>query len=185
MQTFNFFMPVLVANSSNLFSDVTSGLLGLGTNANGKSGDFYDTLFGGWLTRNPTRNNFTFGMALQPPDFTSDGDLGNGGTLHWVVPDPSAYIGEVVWNNASVALTAPDEPAESDTSADVTPELPEADWRIAIDEWSVTGGGSALSRELSSSFAIIEPFYPNIYFPESEAAILCSYRTSSLFTRPS
>ena len=124
-------------------------------------------------------------MALQAPDFTSDGDLGNGGVLHWVVPDSSAYVGEIVWNNASVALTSPDEPAESDTTVDATPGLPEADWRIAIDEWSITVGGSALSTELSSSFAIIEPFYPNIYFPESEAKILCSYISSSSLTRPS
>ena len=82
---------VLVANSpSFLFSDDTSGLVGLGTNVNGQSGDFLDTIYGPWFARNPSWNNFTFGMDLEPPKFTSENDVGNGGVIHWVVPDASA-----------------------------------------------------------------------------------------------
>ena len=112
-------------------------------------------------------------MALQAPDFTSNEDVGNGGILHWVVPDTSAFIGDIVWNNASVALTAPDESGGT-SAVSSTLGLPEADWRIAMDGWSATTGGSVLARSLSNAFATIEPFYPNIYFPESEATALCS-----------
>lgn len=149
-------------------------MIGLGTNANGQAGEFLDTIFGGWLTRNPTRNNFTFGMALQAPDFTSDDDLGNGGVLHWVVPDSSAYVGDVTWSNASVAPTAPDFPS---TSAGTTLGVPESDWTITLDSWAfATEDTTSISQ--ADAPVIFDPFYPDIYFPASDASILCTFPES-------
>lgn len=147
-------------------------MIGLGTNANGQAGNFLDTIFGGWLNRNPTRNNFTFGMALQAPDFTSDDDLGNGGILHWVVPDSSAYVGNVTWSPASVAPTAPDVPsASAGTTLGV---VPESDWTITLDSWAfATENTTSISQ--ADAPVIFEPFYPGIYFPASDASILCTF----------
>ncbi|KAL5535064.1 hypothetical protein ACEPAF_3157 [Sanghuangporus sanghuang] len=166
---------IIVANSSSsIFSNVTSGLLGLGTNANGQSGDFYDTIFGGWLVRNPSRNNFSFGMDLKPPKFTSDNDAGNGGVLHWVVPDSSAHQENVAWSTASVSSTPVNAANDSDNVSTTTANsgsdfvLPESDWLIEMDGWSASISGAAVSNATSTQ-ALIEPFFPDILFPVSQA----------------
>lgn len=166
---------VIVANSSSLFSGVTSGLIGLGTNANGANGDFLDTIFGGWFTRNPTHNNFSFGMALQPPTFTSDDDNGNGGILHWVVPDSSAYEGEIAWNDANVAGTAPDTVAGM--ALDNSYALPESDWTIECEGWVASMGSSAVSNS-SKNQVIVEPYFSSINFPLNQANALCKSNRS-------
>ncbi|KAL5534716.1 hypothetical protein ACEPAG_1180 [Sanghuangporus baumii] len=166
---------IIVANSSSsIFSNVTSGLLGLGTNANGQSGDFYDTIFGGWLVRNPSQDNFSFGMDLKPPKFTSDNDAGNGGVLHWVVPDSSAHQANVAWSTASVSSTPVNAASDSDNVSTTTANsasdfvLPESDWLIEMDGWTASLSGAAVSNATSTQ-ALIEPFFPDILFPVSQA----------------
>ena len=178
---------VIVANSSSsLFSEVTSGLFGLGTNANGASGNFSDTVFGGFLARNPDQNNFTFGMDLKPAIFTSDNDTGNGGVLHWLVPDSKAYdASQVTWTTASVSSSQADVGTSNDTSgttANSNPTsnaqfiLPETDWSIEIDGWEVevSGSGNGAAND-NTSQAIVEPFFPNIFFPDAAATLFCEF----------
>ncbi|THH09422.1 hypothetical protein EW145_g2033 [Phellinidium pouzarii] len=186
---FPFCHQVIVANtSSSLFSNVTSGLVGLGTNANGAAGDFLDTIFGQWLADHPTHDNFTFGMALQPPIFTSDDDTGNGGILHWVVPDSNAYVGNVSWNTADVSSAIVGSPTSSngvsDTVANTSPELPESDWTIEMDGWTVTTSETIVSNS-SKAQTVVEPFIPDIMFPQGQAdlfytAIPSAIKLSSL-----
>ncbi|KAH8120729.1 acid protease [Phellopilus nigrolimitatus] len=174
---------IIVANdTSSLFSEVTSGLIGLGTNANGETGDFSDTVFGGWLTRNPTHDNFTLGMNLQPPTFTSDDDEGNGGLLHWVVPDSSAYEGPITWNIAntsSAAVGTSSTDGVSGTTLNSGLELPESDWTIELDGWAASISGASVASS-NKSQALIEPFFPDIYFPVSQANIFYSAVPSSV-----
>ena len=171
---------VIVANSSSsIFSDVTSGLLGLGTNANGQSGDFFDTIFGGWLVRNPSRNNFSFGMDLKPPTFTSDDDAGNGGVLHWVVPDSSAHQTNVAWSTASVSSSPANAGSEGDNVSSTSPNsasdfaLPESDWLVEMDGWSASISGGTAVSDATSAQALVEPFFTEILFPSSQANLLC------------
>ncbi|THH05766.1 hypothetical protein EW145_g4556 [Phellinidium pouzarii] len=146
------------------------------TLANGAVGDFLDTIYGQWLLQKPTHSNFTFGMALQPPTFTSDDDAGNGGVLHWTLPDSSAYVGDVTWNIANVSSASADAPASSGGSEPVANsdlELPESDWAIEMDGWAISTSGTTVSNS-NTSQAIIEPFLPDIYFPQSQAALFYS-----------
>lgn len=163
-------------SSSSIFSDITSGLIGLGTNANGASGDFFDTVYGQWLIHNPSRDNFTFGMALQPPTFTSDDDQGNGGVLHWTVPDPTAFEGGISWNTANVSTGSQD---VSDTSANTGLELPESDWSIEMDGWAASISGTAVANS-SKTMAIVEPFFSDMFFPSSQAILFCMFISSQL-----
>ena len=162
---------------------MTSGLFGLGTNANGANGNFFDTVFGGFLARNPDQNNFSFGMDLKAPKFTSEDDTGNGGVLHWLVPDTKAYdASNVTWATASVSSDQADAGTSNNTST-TTPNsnsgsnsqfvLPESDWTIEIGGWAVSVSGSTAVANATSSQAVVEPFFPNIYFPDSQANLLC------------
>ncbi|KLO06318.1 acid protease [Schizopora paradoxa] len=158
---------IIVANDSSLFSDLTSGIVGLGTNANGATGDFDDTIYGGWLIRNPTQNNFSFGMALSAPKFDSETSEGNGGHIDWVVPDHSAYTGTVATRNAMVS-------SGSSSSTDVVSNsfgLTDNDWVIEMDGWAATLGGASVSNSTSVQ-ALLEPLFPSIYFPASQANLL-------------
>ncbi|KAI5119798.1 hypothetical protein M0805_006595 [Coniferiporia weirii] len=188
LMDFYLWLLVIVANaSSSLFSGVTSGLIGLGTNANGAAGDFLDTVFGGWLSRNPSQNNFTFGMALDPPLFTSNDDEGNGGVLHWIVPDSNAYEGTISWNTVNVSSTVANAPAGSDdvSGADANSgfTMPESDWTIEMDGWAVSVSETVVSNS-NKAQAIVEPYFSDTYFPSSQAnlfytAIPSAIKTSS------
>lgn len=177
------FVVIIANSSSSLFSDETSGLFGLGTNANGANGDFSATVFGGFLARNPDQNNFTFGMDLKPATFTSDDDTGNGGVLHWLVPDAKSYdVSSVKWTTASVSSSQADAgTSDNSTGTTANPDaddansqfvLPESDWTIEIDGWAVTAGGATVSNTTSAQ-AVVEPYFSNIYFPDSQANLLC------------
>ncbi|EJD04479.1 acid protease [Fomitiporia mediterranea MF3/22] len=176
---------IIVANqSSSFFTDVTSGLIGLGTNANGQSGNFSDTVFGGWLSRNPSQNNFTFGMDLRSPKFTSDNDQGNGGVLHWLQPDSKAYQGNIAWSTAGVSSGPANVPANQNTggtSSNAAFQLPESDWSIQLDGWAASVAGSSIANA-SKTTALIEPFFADIFFPASQANLLYAAVPSAVQT---
>lgn len=156
----------------------------MGTLANGASGDFLDTIYGQWLDINPTHNNFSFGMDLKPPKFTSDSDTGSGGILHWVVPDSSAYQGTVTWATPSVSNQEADVSSgtvdQSGVDANTNFTLPESDWTIELDGWAASISGTSVANSTKVP-AIIELYYPDIYFPQSQATLLC--RVPYLFTK--
>jgi hypothetical protein len=151
------FLVVLADQSSSLFTSSFSGIFGLGTTSNLNGGDFLDTVFGGWLSRNPLQNNFSYGMALNSPS-NSEGD---GGMLHWVLPDASAHSEDVTWKDV-----------QSPTSPDISSVVPDPDWMVMLDSWSIVSGETSASNT-SSALAIIEPFYPDIIFPKTAAFMFC------------
>ena len=117
-----------------------------------------------------------FVRVLKKPVYTSDNDVGNGGTLHWLQPDKSAYTGNVSWVNPNVAATAPD--ATFGGSSSVSPNgqstvnVPESDWAVPMSGWTATVGSATIANSSSTS-AVIEPWFPYIIFPYSQANLLC------------
>lgn len=146
---------VVVANqSSSFFSPTAQGLLGLGTNAG--SGSFADTIYGQWRARNPTKSAFTFGMALNPPQDSSS----DGGVLHWVNPDSSAYQGVISYRDIQGTGTAD---PRSDTS----------DWVVNMDSWSFNSGTASASQSGGDMKVTIDPYLPSIVFPADQAKTIC------------
>jgi hypothetical protein len=140
---------IIVANaSSEAFGPDTSGVFGLGTNIN--TGNFSDTVFGGFFSRNPTSSNFTFGMALNPPTVASN----DGGALHWLAPDSSAYQGQISWTNVVKS---------NSSSASIM-----SDWVVQMNGWTFTSGSNS-SAITSNGSAVVDPYYPDIYLPQSQA----------------
>lgn len=148
---------ILANQSDSLFSPGHSGIIGLGTNA--RDGNFDATVYGGWLSKNPSQTNFSFGMALnQAPDDTqsiaSDSDS-NGGVFHWLEPDPSYYDGDVAWKNMV--------PFNSSSLV--------ADFHITMDSWtfSTSLGNSSQSGDLVT---LIDPMFSTMTFPQGAAALV-------------
>ncbi|KAK0446528.1 aspartic peptidase domain-containing protein [Desarmillaria tabescens] len=148
---------ILANQSDSLFSPGHTGIIGLGTNA--RDGNFSATVFGGWLSQNPSQTNFSFGMALnQAPDDTqataSDSDS-DGGLFHWLEPDPSYYSGDVAWKNMV--------PSNSSSIA--------ADFHVTMDSWTFTTslGNSSQSGDLVT---LIDPMYSTMTFPQGAAALV-------------
>ncbi|SJL03208.1 uncharacterized protein ARMOST_06556 [Armillaria ostoyae] len=146
---------ILANQSDSLISPGHTGIIGLGTNA--RNGDFDATVFGGWLSKNPSQTNFSFGMALnQAPDDTqsiaSDSD---GGVFHWFQPDPSYYDGDVAWKSMV--------PSNSSSLA--------ADFHVMMDSWTFTTslGNSSQSGDLVT---LIDPMYSTMTFPQGAAALV-------------
>ncbi|KAF4605678.1 hypothetical protein EYR40_004467 [Pleurotus pulmonarius] len=137
---------VVVANQSSPIFGGASGLLGLGTNA--LSGNFNETLFAGWLSRNPGRTNFSYGMQLQP--LGADGSVEEeGGLLHWVVPDDSAFQGTMsVKDKLSVG-----------------PSDMNLDWVVNLDSFSISTGDLRISK--TNERVAIDPFFLGIFLPQS------------------
>ena len=110
-----------------------------------------------------------FGMALSAPKFDSDTSEGNGGHIDWVVPDHSAYSGQVATRNAMVSTG-------TSSSTDVVSNsfgLTDNDWVIEMDGWAATLGGASVSNSTTVQ-AVLEPLFPSIYFPASQAKLLCT-----------
>ncbi|KAJ4485470.1 aspartic peptidase domain-containing protein [Lentinula aciculospora] len=115
----------------------------------GRNGDFSATVFSGWLSRNPGKTNFTYGMMLNPP-----WDSGtNGGVLHWQSPDASNYEGDVVWKSIS---------AFNSTSL-------QSDWFITMDSLSITNGGNVTISQSGELVTAIDPFESAVIFPQTIA----------------
>ncbi|OBZ79275.1 hypothetical protein A0H81_00178 [Grifola frondosa] len=187
---------IVVANDQGigtLFGNGVSGMVGLGTNKNiqtpssgSYSAGFNDTIFGGWLNRNPGATNFSYGMDIHPPaiipsasssGLASNVNLGSGGgTLHWLQPDNSAYVNDqVVWRSV-------------ESSAASSSDSQQADWQVMLDGWSAKIGSSSAGNS-ASMLTNVDPFYPDIYMPLSQAqqihdAITGAVLQSSLSTIP-
>ncbi|KAJ3751095.1 aspartic peptidase domain-containing protein [Lentinula detonsa] len=142
---------LIVANTSlDLFSPSISGVFGLGTN--GRNGDFSATVFSGWLSRNPGKKNFTYGMMLNPP-----WDSGaNGGVLHWQSPDTALFEDDVVWKAMS---------AFNSTSL-------QSDWFISMDSLSFTNGGAVTVSQSGDLITAVDPFESAIIFPQAIAGAI-------------
>ena len=118
---------------------------------------FADTPAANWLARNPAQENFSYGMALNPPsNFSSDG-----GVMHWLQPDPSFYEGDVAWKTM--------------ISANASSATNMSTWFVEMDAWSVSGGNPAfnISQSGIQLLTFLDPFYSSIVFPQSAARAIC------------
>lgn len=140
---------VIVANDSmNFFGNGAAGLIGLGRSSGGSS--FIDTVFNynrGW-------NNLTIGIALNPKGATEAGEMDLTKT------DPSLYTGQLKFNPIVPAAT------------DVPTNYP-ADWSLHLDSWTVDTG-NVKTEYTTGGIAIVEPYFPEIRFPQDQALLFCT-----------
>ena len=153
-----------------MFTGSVSGLVGLGTgrsprpsNSSGFQATFSDTIYGGWLSRNPMQSNFTFGLRLAPPTllpYNQSGGTGtpavstssnsSGGVLHWLHPDSSAY-------DASRLQTLS---MATNTSADIFPgDGSQPDWTVQIDGFTISSGSltTTQNRKITTTLDFAYP----------------------------
>ena len=142
------YIIVLVANNSiNFFGNGAAGLIGLGRSSNAS---FIDTVF----NNHPSFNNLTIGIALNPKGSTAAGVIDLTGT------DPSLYKGQLKFNPVVAAAT------------DVPTNYP-ADWSLNLDSWTVDTG-SVRTEHTNGGIAIVEPYFPEIRFPQDQATLFCT-----------
>lgn len=123
-----------------------------------RDGNFSETVFGGWMRRNPLRKNFTYGMALNHRKNSSS----DGGVLHWIAPDPTYYSGDVTWSKISPF-----------TRTDAV----NTDWFVPWDGWDFTGNGRfKISHGEKGLKAFLDPWLPLLVFPQKDARLICKSR---------
>ncbi|KAI0089296.1 aspartic peptidase domain-containing protein [Irpex rosettiformis] len=159
-----------------------SGMIGLGTakqitssiNSSVFMPQFADSPFGQWLAQHPTALNFSFGMALNQPrdaqrgNDTSaanvSGESDEAGILHWLQPDSSAYVpSQLVWKTVNNSISTQLPVSGNATSG--------ADWFVDMDGWVMTAGTNHLSNT-QGFIASVDPLYPAIYLPASQAKLI-------------
>lgn len=164
-------------SSTSLLGGGISGIFGLGTNggANGSSSSglsFADSIYSQWLSRNPTRGNFSFGMMLMPPVIEPKAGT-QAGTLHWTKPDQSFYHPEKVTVKPIV-----DTSSNNTDQTDITLNSGQ-DWTVGLDGWTAAVNNTHLSNT-DAVVAVVDPLYPNIYLPGDQAKIICKLPTGFL-----
>jgi hypothetical protein len=153
------------STSNPIFANGVSGIFGLGHNRGSALPGigFSDSIYGQWLPRNPTHDNFTFGMALQPPTpKVKSGD--EAGVLHWLKPDPSFYHTD---QTTFTPVQLPKDTAQSQANSSSVAH----DWSVALDGWQFVIGTTHLSNT-ESVVAAVDPLFPNIYLPANEAKLI-------------
>ncbi|SJL17364.1 uncharacterized protein ARMOST_20914 [Armillaria ostoyae] len=149
---------IVVANTSySMFSPGVSGIFGLGPNS--RDGNFSATVFGGYLSTQPSGENFTYGMALSPNTGSSSSD---GGYLHLVQPDNSFFQGDIAWKTMQTFNT---------TSLNT-------DFYIELDSWTLTTSNGNISRT-GSLVTAIDPIYEALIFPQQDAGSFYSSITGA------
>ena len=108
-------------------------------------------------------------MALRSPDDSESAT--DGGVLHWVVPDSSAHEGAVAQVSAQVS---PRSEVSANDGNNGALSLPESDWAIQLDQWTASFDGGSFANS-TAQLAIIEPWVPNIIFPQSQAEKYCKF----------
>ncbi|THH30379.1 hypothetical protein EUX98_g3807 [Antrodiella citrinella] len=156
-----------------------SGIVGLGANLQQAPSStssafqpaFSDSIYYQWLIDNPTALNFSFGMNLNPPTGGSqnsgggDVSLFDGGNLDWLQPDPSKYdTNQVQWKSVSNAVTGGGANVTSNSTA-------AQDWTVSLDGFVFVDGDNKV-QNTQSVVGQVEPMYPNLYLPLSEANLI-------------
>ncbi|KAK0212625.1 aspartic peptidase domain-containing protein [Desarmillaria ectypa] len=148
---------IIVANQSQTImpSSEFSGVLGLGSNA--RDGNFGASLAGNWLSQHPTRTNFTYAFALDSPHSAGT----NGGMLHLMAQDSSAFQGDVTWKPMS----------------DFNSSSTNSDWSVNMDAWSFESGDNGKISQNGDLVAVLDPFFATIRFPQAQARSIYSSLT--------
>ncbi|KAF7319826.1 Acid protease [Mycena kentingensis (nom. inval.)] len=160
---------VTISNHSvaSAFGGLVSGMIGLGPSP------FDQSPAAHWLAKNPAQPAFQVGFALTKPlaanaSSASDDEGVDGGTLHWLCPDENAYEGDVSW------LPMNSESQEPQTADNLT------SWNVLMDGWSAAGTSAMPGTPFNITqigthlSAFLDPFYPNVVFPQSAARSIYS-----------
>lgn len=84
------------------------------------------------------------------------------GAIHWLQPDQQYYdTGSVSWKNVDTAAAG-----SGNSSLDTS-----QDWTVGLDGWTASAGNTHLSNS-ASVVAIVDPLYPNIYLPSTQAKLI-------------
>jgi hypothetical protein len=143
-----FHWTVIVANQSNgFFANGASGLIGLGRS--GGDASFISTVF----RANEEWDNLTIGLALNGATAPQPG------VMDLRTTDSSYYDGDIEY---SPVVTAPN---------DVPTNYP-ADWSLHLDSWTV-GTSGIRTEHTTGGVAIVEPYFPEIRFPQDQAFLFC------------
>lgn len=167
-----------------------SGIVGLGANlqqapsttASAFQPTFSDSIYAQWLNDNPTALNFSFGMDLRPPSngpVQSGGDVSliDGGNLDWLQPDPSKYqTNQVQWKPVSNAVTG----GGANTTLNSTVAQ---DWTVSLDGFVFVDGNNKVQNS-QAVVGQVEPMYPNLYLPFSEASLIREFPVPSRTDEP-
>jgi hypothetical protein len=143
-------LTVIVANQSNgFFANGASGFVGLGRS--GGDASFISTAF----RTHTAWDNLTIGLALG----IQKGNNASTGVMDMRATDSSYYDGDVKY--------APVLPA----ATDVPTNYP-ADWSLHLDSWTIDTGG-VRTEHTTGGVAIVEPYFPEIRFPQDQALLFC------------
>ena len=141
---------VVVANQSDsFFANGAAGMVGLGRSAG--SASFIDTVFrthGAW-------QNLTLALALNGAGTPQPGVMDVRAT------DPSLYSGDIQYY--PVVAAAPDVPVSYP-----------ADWSLHLDSWTIDAG-DIKTEHTTGGVAIVEPYFPEIRFPQDQAYLFCKH----------
>ncbi len=126
----------------------------MNTHRNAGDGNFGASFAGNWLSKNPTRDNFTYAFALDSPHSGT-----NGGMLHLLAQDSSAFKGDVTWKPMS----------------DFNSSSTNSDWSVNMDGWSFESGDSGKLSQNGDLVAVLDPFFATIRFPQAQARSICEF----------
>lgn len=134
-------------------------LIGMGCS----DGAFNETVMAFWLKNNPGHQNFSYGLALNPPS-SSLSSKTNGGTLHWLAPDEDSFEGEISWKT----LIASNSSSSSTTNTDSF---------IEMDSWVFSTGQNAvnISDTMGNLLTVVDPLFPDVVFPQYQAQAICVF----------
>ncbi|KDQ07162.1 hypothetical protein BOTBODRAFT_38996 [Botryobasidium botryosum FD-172 SS1] len=141
-----------------------SGIVGLGLSA---AQTMSDSILGQYLYANDDDAYVSVGLALND---NSD-SAANGGEMHLLAPDPTAYQGDISLVNV-VNLSDTQQP----------PVAASTDWAFPITSWNFSiPGGQYVSA--SGGVAMVEVYLPEIVVPFSVAPSIFNLVNSSRLTR--
>lgn len=124
-------------------------MLGLGRSSGNAS--FIDTVFNNYKAW----ENLTIGISLNSKGSSV------AGAIDLKETDPSLYGGEIKYSQ----VVQP--------SGDIPVNYP-ADWSLRLDSWTVDTG-AIRTEHAQGGIAIVEPYFPEIRFPQNQALLFCEY----------
>jgi len=152
----------MIESTEGVLGNGSSGFLGLGRSS---GNDSYTTAIlqsRGW-------NSLLFGLALNAYNSTADtATAQSAGSFTVLELNQDLYDGQVSWQSIANVTGVPN-------------NVP-TDWALKFDSYDISSGSR--STHSSGGVAIIEPYFPELRIPSSEAMEFCSsiFRVTRLYT---
>lgn len=142
----------MVQNTQGVFGNGSQGLLGLGRSS---GNDSYIT----GILKTRGWSKMLFGLAVNPYNSTANATTEqSAGSLNVRELNSNLYSGDISWQQIAKVTDAP-------------PTVP-TDWALTFDSYQISFGSQ--STFSSGGGATIEPYFPEIRIPSSEATDFCS-----------